>query len=160
MPSPFAPYANLRLRFERRSAAIPNFRDGSRVPTEIVVIDAWARSTSEGGGEQQAGGLALGSFGLSGFLVRYAILPPGSDWLSLGMTWEWTETGLRPQGLQAGDKLQACWGDLSGLPAVDDAEMGWLTLSQISHPYGSGGIGAKLRAAAGDKFAGVFSESR
>lgn len=160
MTSPFAAYANLRLRFERRSDAVPNFRDGGRVPTEIVVIDAWARSNEAGGGEQQTGGLALGQFTLSGFLVRHAVLPPGADWLGLGMTWEWLETGLRPAGLRAGETLQACWGDLTGLPAVDDAELGWLTLSQISHPYGSGGIGARLRTAAGDKFAGTFAETR
>lgn len=160
MASPFAAYANLRLRFERRSQAIPNFRDGARVPTEIVVIDAWARSAGEGGGEQQAGGMALGQFTLTGFLVRHAVLPPGADWLGLGLSWPWVNDGLRPQGLRAGEQLQACWGDLSGLPAVDDAELGWLTLSQISHPYGSGGIGARLRAAAGDKFAGIFAETR
>lgn len=160
MTSPFAAYANLRLRFERRTDAIPNFRDGSRVPTEIVVIDAWARSNEAGGSEQQSGGLAIGQFTLSGFLVRHAVLPPGADWLGLGMTWDWDTTGLRPRGLQAGDKLQAYWGDLSELPATDDADLGWLTLSQISHPYGSGGIGARLRAAAGDKFAGLFSETR
>lgn len=160
MPSPFAAYANLRLRFERRSQAIPNFRDGTHVPTEIVVIDAWARSSGTGGDEQQTGGVAYGQFTLSGFLVRYAVLPPGSDWLGLGITWDWDDSGLRPLGLRAGDMLQACWGDLTGLPAVDDAEQGWLTLAQISHPYGSGGIGAMLRTAAGDKFAGVFSETR
>lgn len=160
MASPFAAYANLRLRFERRTDVTPNFRDGARVPMEIVVIDAWARSNEAGGGEQQTGGLAMGQFMLTGFLVRYAVLPSGADWLSLGITWPWVETGLRPDGLKAGEKLQACWGDLSGLPAVDDAETGWLTLSQISHPYGSGGIGARLRSAAGDKFAGVFAETR
>lgn len=160
MTSPFAAYANLRLRFERRRDAIPNFRDGGRVPTDIVVIDAWARSNDAGGGEQQTGGIALGQFTLTGFLVRYAVLPPGSDWLSLGLSWPWVETGLRPPGLRAGETLEACWGDLSGLPAVDDAETGWLTLSQISHPYGSGGIGARLRTAAGDKFAGIFAETR
>lgn len=160
MASPFAAYANLRLRFERRTDRIPRFRDGGRVPTEIVVIDAWARSSETGGGEEQSGGLAFGQFMLTGFLVRYAVLPAGADWLGLGMTWEWDTTGLRPQGLRAGEKLEACWGDLTGLPAVDDAEMGWLTLSQISHPYGSGGIGARLRAAAGDKFAGTFAETR
>lgn len=160
MASPFAEYANLRLRFERRTAAIASLRDGARVTTEVVVIDAWARSNDAGGGEQQTGGVALGQFALSGFLVRHAVLPPGSDWLSLGLTWPWQEDGLRPEGLRAGETLQACFGDLTGLPAVDDAELGWLTLSQISHPYGSGGIGAKLRAAAGDKFAGTFAETR
>jgi hypothetical protein len=75
MPTPFAPYANLRLLFRRPSAPPASLREGPRsAAVELVVIEAFAE-LSAGGDGTEAGGLEIGQQALSGNITRWAILP-------------------------------------------------------------------------------------
>lgn len=157
MPTPFAPYANLRLLFRRPSATPASLREGPRpAAVELVVIEAFAE-LSAGGDGTEAGGLEIGQQALSGNITRWAILPAGATWLQAGTSWPWNDTGLRPPGLRAGEKLEAWEGPLTALPTITGGTPGWVTIHSLS---GTGGIDALVAAEAGDEFSGVFAVNR
>jgi hypothetical protein len=157
MPTPFAPFANARLRWERR-AAPANLRDGlRRAAVATIVVELFLepdetlkrRATPDQWGE----GTAQASQGrnVTGYITRWATLPDGADWLDAGSSWTWDDSGLRPAGMKAGEQeLQAALVNLRELPAVDRAEIGTLVLTQLGSPYGPGGIGQLISSVAGE----------
>lgn len=158
MATPFAPYANARMRFDRRSSRIPNFRNGGRVMSESVVLDVYVKLfVPQGTNNLEAGATELKSQFLSGYITRWAPLPNGSDWLSLGTSWAWNESGLKPEGLYSGTKLETYIGDLTLLPARDGSEVGYTEIRSAIYPFGVGGIGDMIRVVAGDKILGIYS---
>jgi hypothetical protein len=156
MPTPFAPFANLRLLWRRPTAAATSLREGLQRATDLVVIEAFAEAQSPGG-EQESGGRSIGSGSIEGNITRWAVVPSGAGWLDAGTAWSWTDTGLRPTGFPRGEKLEAFMGDLSILPATTEAERGWVTIATLS---GVGGIDALIRVEAGDEFTGTFAAGR
>lgn len=159
MASPFADLANIRLRWERAGSGIPDLREGSAGTVEALVIEAFAKVPSMAS-PSQLGGVQIGPGGITLYVTRWALLPPGADWLGTGAGWSWTETGLRPAGLRAGARLQAFKGDLGDLPVVAGGEDGWLEINDINPPFGDGGVGAEIRQAAGDKLVGTLTLAR
>ena len=157
MTTPFLQFANARMLFTRRTDRIPNFRDGARVPTEMVVMEVFAKLKLLRNQSAEAGAQELEEQVLSGYICRYAVVPSGTDWLSLGTAWNWDESGLKPEGLNSGQKVETFIGDLSGLPAREGSEMGWTNLDTVVMPFGVGGIGATLRSVAGDPINGTYT---
>jgi len=159
MATPFLQFANCRMLFTRRTDRIPNFRDGARVPTEMVVMEVFAKLSSMRNSNRttDAGALALKEQAFDGYICRYAVVPSGTDWLGLGFGWEWNESGLRPEGLMSGQKVETFIGDLNGLPATDGGEQGWTDLETVLLPFGVGGIGSTLREVQGDRLTGTYS---
>lgn len=156
MPTPFAPFANLRMVWLRPTAARTSLREGMRATTEQVVIEAFAELQGPSG-EQETGARAIGAASVEGNITRWAVVPSGGTWLQAGTSWAWNTSGLRPAGLPRGEKLEAFMGKLSILPATTEGERGWLTLATLS---GVGGIDAIVAAAAGDEFTGTFAAGR
>ncbi len=158
MPTPFAPYANLRLLFRRPTDAPASLREGPRPPAvDLIVIEAFAEFTP-GGGDTEAGGLVIGTQRVEANITRWAPLPAGAAFLDAGTSWSWTDTGLRPQGLATGLKLQAFTGSLTALPTISDGGLnGWLTIDSLSNV---GGIDGLVRQFAGDELTGTFATGR
>lgn len=160
MATPFLEFANCRMRFPRRTSRIPNFRDGGRVAQEDVVMEVFAKLVfSAAQGFQQAGAMELKQQFLKGYICRWAVVPNGTDWLSLGTAWVWDESGQKPEGLASGQKVETWFGDLSGLPARDGGEQGWTDLRSVILPFGIGGIGETIRETAGDRIDGIYTFS-
>jgi hypothetical protein len=158
MPTPFAPYASLRLLWRDPTAKPVNLRDGP-VPasTRLVVVECYIDATPSGPAGADAGGIDIGSQNMEGNITRWAIVPTGASWLDAGSSWAWTDTGLRPPGLVAGIRMEAWEGPLGELPVVANGRRGWFTIGTLS---GTGGIDAIVRAAAGDEFTGIFADGR
>lgn len=158
MATPFAPYANLRLLFRRPTDAPASLREGPRPPAvDLIVIEAFAEFTP-GSGDTEAGGLVIGSQRVEANITRWAPLPAGAAFLDAGTSWSWTDTGLRPQGLTQGLKLQAFTGSLTALPTITDGGLnGWLTIDSLSNV---GGIDDLVRQIAGDELTGTFAAGR
>lgn len=157
MATPFLQFANARMLFTRRTDRIPNFRDGARVPTEMVVMEVFAKLSQPGNQTNEAGALELKQQILTGYICRYAVVPSGTDWLGLGTAWGWDESGLKPEGLNSGQKCETFIGDLKGLPAREGSETGWTDLGSVLLPFGVGGIGTTLREVQGDRITGTYS---
>lgn len=158
MGTPFLQFSNARLRFKRRTSRIPNFRDGGRVPEEDVVIEAFTKLVfSAAQGFQQTGGAEFKQQFLSGYITRYAVIPNGADWLDAGTNWTWDESGLKPDGLDSGHKLDTWIGNLKNLPSTDGGERGLTDMRSVILPYGTGGIGEIIRGTAGDRIDGVYA---
>lgn len=156
MATPFAPYASIRMLWERPTAALTSLRDGTRTTVDQVVIEAYMDELG-GGGEQAIGAQSIAGSSISGNLTRWAVIPSGASWLDSGASWTWDETGLRPEGLQRGAKVQAFIGDLSALPAIGQGETGHITIATLSP---EGGIDGLVRTLAGDEFTGIFAAGR
>lgn len=156
MATPFAQFASIRLLWERPTAALTSLRDGTRTTVDQVVIEAFLDELG-GSGEQAIGAQAVSGSSISGNLTRWAVLPSGASWLDSGASWTWDETGLRPDGLPRGEKLQAFIGNLSVLPDVGQAEIGHITIATLS---AEGGIDGLVRTLAGDEFTGTFAAGR
>ncbi|MEY3462755.1 MAG: hypothetical protein RLZZ468_533 [Cyanobacteriota bacterium] len=156
MATPFAEFANLRMLWQQPIEAPASLREGLRAPVSLVVIEAYAE-LSPGGDGVDAGGTEIGSQSVTGNLTRWATVPEGADWLDAGSSWAWTDTGLRPPGLRAGEKLEAWEGPLASLPTASTGTRGWLTLTFLSP---QGGIDALVAAEAGDEFNGIFAGGR
>ena len=157
MPTPYAPYASLRMLWQRPTASRASLREGMRTAVDQVVIEAYLKKPQGPSGEQETAARAIGAASLEGHITRWAVVPSGSTWLQAGSSWAWIDTGLRPPGLPRGEKLQAFIGKLSALPATNDGELGWLTIATLSSV---GGIEAIVAAKAGDKFSGTFAAGR
>jgi hypothetical protein len=167
MPTPFASFAAARLAWQRPTEALTNLRDGFRyAATETVVIDFFfepgvgegsmpprARSDDRNATTIQASK----SRTISGYITRWAVVPEDANWLDAGTGWTWNDTGLRPDGLTAGeDELQAALVSIANLPAIDRAEIGTMTLDQLGSSYGPGGVGAVITRTAGEYLMGTF----
>jgi hypothetical protein len=159
MASPFADLTNIRLRWERPGNGIPDMREGGLQSMDVLVIEAFAKVPSIAA-PAAVGGVQLAPGGASIYVTRWALLPPSADWLGTGAGWTWTETGLRPAGLRAGARMQAFRGDLGDLPVQGGGELGLFELHEINPPFGDGGVGAEIRAAAGDKLVGTLTLGR
>ena len=156
MATPFAPFASIRMVWERPTAAVTSLRDGTRATVDQVVIEAYLDELG-GSGEQAIGAQAVSGSSISGNLTRWAVLPSGASWLDSGASWTWDETGLRPAGLPRGEQLQTFIGNLSALPAIGQGETGHITIATLS---AEGGIDGLVRALAGDEFTGTFAAGR
>ena len=156
MATPFAPFASIRLLWERPTAALTSLRDGTRTTVDQVVIEAYLDELG-GSGEQAIGAQSIAGSSISGNLTRWAVLPSGASWLDSGASWAWDETGLRPAGLPRGEQLQTFIGNLSALPAIGQGETGYITIATLS---AEGGIDGLVRTLAGDEFTGTFAAGR
>jgi hypothetical protein len=156
MATPFAPFASIRMVWERPTAAVTSLRDGTRATVDQVVIEAFLDELG-GSGEQAIGAQSVSGSSITGNLTRWAVVPSGASWLDSGASWTWDETGLRPAGLPRGERLQTFIGDLSALPAVGQAEIGHITIATLS---AEGGIDGLIRELAGDEFTGTFAAGR
>lgn len=160
MASPFADVGNARLLWLQPAAAPANFRQGpAAVGTTRVVIEAFLRAvvpTSPMGTAAVEGRQSVVTMvdrRVTAWIIRFATVPGAEDWLAPGTAWAWTETGLLPAGLGAGRAdLQCYWGPLP--PDLAVGRMGSLNLEQVGGDYGTGGIGAAVRAEAGDSIMG------
>lgn len=158
MPTPFAPFASLRLLWRDPTAKPVNLRDGPTSATvRLVVIEAFIDASPAGPNGQDAGGIEIGSQQLEGNITRWALVPNGATWLDSGASWAWTDTGLRPPGFVAGVRMEAWEGPLAELPTTTSGRRGWFTIGTLS---GTGGIDALVRVEAGDEFTGVFADGR
>jgi hypothetical protein len=156
MATPFAEFASIRMVWDRPTAALTSLRDGTRTTADQVVIEAFQDELG-GGGEQSIGAQSIAGSPISGNITRWAVVPSGASWLDSGASWTWDETGLRPDGLPRGERLEAFIGDLSALPATGQAELGYITIATLSS---EGGIDALVRQEAGDEFTGTFAAGR
>lgn len=167
MATPFAEFANCRIAWLRPTAALTNLRDGTRpAVTTTIVLEAFVEPSggatgqdSKASGDSRGQSTLLGgqSRSLAGYITRWAALPNGAGWLDAGTSWTWDDTGLRPEGLTAGqDEMQAALVSIADLPATARAEIGTLVISQLGSPYGPGGIGAEVTAIAGEEISGMF----
>lgn len=158
MPTPFAPFASLRLLWRDPTAKPVNLRDGPTSATvRLVVIEAFIDASPAGPNGQDAGGIEIGSQQLEGNITRWALVPNGATWLDSGASWAWADTGLRPPGFVAGVRMEAWEGPLAELPTTTSGRRGWFTIGTLS---GTGGIDALVRVEAGDEFTGVFADGR
>jgi hypothetical protein len=156
MATPFAPFASIRMAWERPTAALTSLRDGVRATVDQVVIEAFLDELG-GSGEQSIGAQAVSGVSISGNVTRWAVVPSGASWLDSGTSWTWDETGLRPEGLPRGERLETFIGNLSALPATGQAEIGYITIATLST---EGGIDGLIRSLAGDEFTGTFAAGR
>jgi hypothetical protein len=160
MASPFAEVGNARLLWLQPGSAPANFRQGpAAVSTTRVVIEAFLRAvvpTSPMGSAAVEGRQSVVNAvdrRVTAWIIRYATVPTGADWLAAGSAWTWTETGLLPAGLGASRAdLQCYWGPLP--PSLATGRLGVFNLEQVGGDYGTGGIGAAVRAEAGDSIMG------
>lgn len=158
MATPFLEFANCRMNYQRRTSRIPNFREGGRVPEETVVVECFASLVfSAAQGYQQAGAQELKQQFLKGYICRYAVIPAGTNWLDPGTNWSWNESGLKPDGLQSGNKVRTWFGKLQNLPNIEHSEQGWTDLRSVILAHGVGGIGDIIRSVAGDRIDGIYT---
>lgn len=159
MASPFAGFQNMRVRL-MRTAPVMSLRDGPSGggPPEELVVELFAKGQGSGGSNRPS--IEIGSGAMSGFIVRWAALQQGQDWLSHGDYLEWDDSGLRPDVLRPGATCEAYLGDLMILPLRAGGLLGELEMAELGQPFGVGGIGKLIREPAGDKWAGTFRVSR
>lgn len=160
MASPFSGFQNLRVVISQRRLA-PSLRDGvtQQGPPEQVVVELFAKVQGSGSGGNLPS-IEVGAGSCSGFIVRWAPLQQGQDWLTSGDYLRWTDDGLRPDLLTPGMTCRGFLGDLTLLPEQGGGQLGELEITELGQPFGVGGIGALIRAAAGDKFTGTWRASR
>ena len=159
MASPFAGFQDMRIRLVQ-SPAVMTLRDGPSGggPPEVVVVELFAKGQGSSGSDRPSIEICSGAMG--GFIVRWAALEQGQDWLTHADHLSWDDTGLRPAALRPGATCQAYLGDLTILPLRDGGLLGELEMAELGQPFGVGGIGKLIREAAGDKWAGTFKLSR
>lgn len=149
MPTPFAPYANLRLLIPQPQALPADFRSGVPASTASWVLQVFIRGPEAGGQPLPSTTPQVRS--LSGYITAWAVLPAGTSWLAAASAFSWDTTGLAPTGLAAGLSGRGFFGDLSALPATSaPAQVGEASITGLFGRYGTGGIGAELRTRTGD----------
>lgn len=163
MASPFADFPNVRLAWQRPTGAPTNLRNGLAAPVETFVIEGFLGGqggTSANGSTDPAGAPSIvtpGARPAKIYIIRWALLTTGQTWLQIGTGWSWNTTALRPTGLTASDQeLQAYLGPMDALPTPAAGTVGTLQIDQVGSAYGDGGIGALLRAEAGDVLYGTL----
>lgn len=155
MATDFYPYANLRLLIHKPAEMPESLRDGLPASTGSWVIEVFAKA------EQAAGRDAPGPPSVdpskrvfTGYITAWAELPAETDWLAARSAFSWNETGLAPDGLlvgTGGKSGRGFLGVLSDLPVLTgNPQQGEATIQGLSGAFGSGGIGAELRAVTGD----------
>ena len=150
MPTPLAPYANLRLLIPQPPAAPANFRDGVPASTASWVLQAFVKG--ETGTGEDLPSTDPKSWILSGYVTAWAVLPANTSWLAAASAFSWTDTGLSPAGLVAGLSGRGYLGDLSALPTTaTPGQQGHASIQSLAAPYGPGGIGGIVRQKIGDR---------
>jgi hypothetical protein len=152
MATDFAPYANLRLLIPQPAEAPESLRDGLPVSRGAWVIEAFAKA-EQGAGRDAPGPPSIDPSKriLAGYITAWATLPAETDWLAARSAFTWDETGLAPDGLMVGMSGPGFLGALPDLPALTgNPQQGEATIQGLSGTFGSGGIGAELRAVTGD----------
>lgn len=152
MATDFAPYANMRLLIAQPLEAPESLRDGLPVSSVSWVIELFAKA------EQAAGRDAPGPPSIdpskrvfAGYITAWATLPAQTSWLAARSAFTWDETGLAPAGLLQGMGGRGILGVLPDLPTLTgNPQQGEVTILGLSGTFGSGGIGAELRAVTGD----------
>lgn len=161
MPSPLAGFSNARLLWPQPAAAPANFRQGpAAVSTTSVVIELFlgasdkARPVINPAVEGRQTVVNPLERNVRGWVVRYATVPSGQDWLAAGTAWTWTATGLLPPSFDASSTqdLRCYWGPLP--PSLITGRLCILNVAQVGGDHGTGGIGAIIQAAAGDSLLG------
>lgn len=156
MATPFAPYASIRMKWEKPTSVSTNLREGIATTVVIIVIEAYLDVYGPSG-EQPLGGRSIGAATMEGNITRWVQIPTGASWLENGSSWSWVDTGIRPDGLPRGEKMDAFKGDLSLLPSTTKGELGYATIATLSN---EGGIDAIVSQFAGDEFTGTFVAGR
>jgi hypothetical protein len=151
MPTPLAPYANLRLLIPQ-PVAPANFRSGVPAATASWVIEMFAKADGSGA----APGQGLPSIDpsrrtLSGYITAWALLPANTSWLAAASAFTWTTTGSAPDGLALGLQGSGYLGNLSALPTTTGpSQRGEATITGLAGTFGPGGIGDLVRQELGD----------
>jgi hypothetical protein len=156
MATAFAQFPGMRMMWRRPISVPTNLREGIAATTDSVVIEAYV-VTNGPNDEQSLGGQSFGAANIRGNVTRWAVLPSGANWLDIGSSWSWNDSGLKPTGLPRGEKMKAFLGATTNLPSLGDGEVGWLTIATMSS---EGGIDGIVRQFAGDKFTGTFAAGR
>jgi hypothetical protein len=165
MASPFEDFPNVRLAWQRPTGAPADLREGLAAPTETVAIEGYLTGDGVLSGASTIGAapitaramglpnvVAPGSRSARVYVIRWALVPSGDEWLDVGTGWAWTATGLRPDGLTAGEQeLQLYLGPLAALPTPGPGTVGTAVIDQVNGPSGDGGVGALLREEVGDQ---------
>jgi len=164
MASPFAEVANARILWDRPTELPEDFREGwSGGTTDRVVVELFLKASQPSAldvasPEGRRSLVAGADRSVSAWVTRWAVLPDGADWLAAGTGWTWTETGLLPAGLGPGRlALPLYWGPL---PPSTVGHTCTLNIDQAGGDYGTGGIGAEIRAEAGDQIIGSLQFSK
>lgn len=148
MPSPFSPYANLRILIPRPAASL-TFRGGSPPPNGHWLIHCYAPGPTTGATDLPTVSPRVRS--LAGYITAWALLPTGGNWLAATTGFTWETTGLAPSGLRIGMGGRGFLGALPDLPTKTGTwQEGEATITSLSGQFGPGGIGAQIRARAGD----------
>lgn len=164
MASPLANFSNARLLWPQPAAAPANFRQGpAAVATTPIAIELFlsgsdqARPTVNPAIEGRQTVVNPQERNVRGWVVRYATVPTGQDWLSAGSGWSWTATARLPAGFDVSDTqdLRCYWGPLP--PNTSIGRLCVLNIRQVGGDHGTGGIGAIIQAAAGDSLIGSLS---
>ena len=164
MASPLAGFSNARLLWPQPAAAPANFRQGpAAVSTTSVVIELFlgasdkARPTVNPPSDGRQTVVNPMERMVRGWVVRYATVPSGQDWLAAGSGWSWTATGLLPSSFapSSTQDLRCYWGPLP--PSLITGRLCILNVAQVGGDHGTGGIGAIIQAAAGDSLLGTLS---
>lgn len=165
MASPFEDFPNVRLAWQRSTGAPADLREGLAAPAETIIIEGYLTGDATLSGASTIGAapitaramglpnaVAPGSRAARVYVIRWALLPNAATWLDVGEAWAWTATGLRPDGLTAGEQeLQLYLGPLIVLPTPGPGTVGTAVIDQVNGPGGDGGVGALLREEVGDQ---------
>lgn len=161
MASPLAGFSNARLLWPQPAAAPANFRQGpAAVSTTSVVIELFlsgndkARPVINPAVEGRQTVVNPLERSVRGWVVRYATVPSGQDWLAAGTGWSWTATARLPASFDVSSTqdLRCYWGPLP--PSLITGRLCILNVAQVGGDHGTGGIGAIIQAAAGDSLLG------
>lgn len=152
MATDFAPYANLRLLIAQPAETPESLRGGLPASTGAWVIEAFAKA-EQGAGRGAPGPPSVDPSKriLAGYITAWAVLPAQTSWLAARSAFTWDDSGLAPAGLLVGMSGQGLLGVLPDLPTLSgNPQQGEATIQGLSGTFGSGGIGAELRAVTGD----------
>lgn len=155
MPTDFYPYANLRLLIPKPAATPQSLRGGLPVSNSSWVVEAFVKAEQGAGRDASAPpSVDPSKRVLTGYITAWADLPAQVDWLAARSAFSWNETGLAPAGMMVGTGARfghGFLGVLSDLPTLTgNPQRGEATILGLSGTFGSGGIGAELRAVTGD----------
>lgn len=152
MATDFYPYANLRLLIPQPAETPESLRDGLPASSGSWVIELFAKA-EQGAGRDAPGPPSIDPSKrvLAGYITAWATLPAETDWLAARSAFSWNDTGLAPAGLMVGMGGRGLLGVLPDLPTLTgNPQQGEATIRGLSGTFGSGGIGAELRAVTGD----------
>lgn len=150
MASPFLRRGVHNLRFLWTPlGTVADLRGGVPKAGTPVAIDLYAERSSRQ--EQDVPMIRAGSLILAGYICRWVELPEDGALTDAGTDWGWDDSGLMPSGLLPGATGRAFWGSLAALPTTTGGLQGEARVLELGGPYGTGGIGARVRQRAGDE---------